>query len=139
PQEFPIRLRTEIGMPARRIAVFLVLAIGAVAVSPAWTGHLVSNPRVTAEPGWWRSAGSWLSAQAGDGRALVVPASAAPSYLWGKTIDDALQPVARTPWTTRDAVPLTQAGYIRLLDEIEAELALGQASPTLVATLARAG
>jgi len=139
PEEFPLIFPTEIAVPARRIAVCLVLAIGAVAVSPALTGHLVSNPRVTAEPGWWRSASSWLSTQEGGGRALVVPGSAAPAYLWGKTIDDALQPVARTPWTTRDAVPLAQAGYIRLLDEIEAELALGQASSTLVATLARAG
>lgn len=126
-------------LPVRAIAVGAVAVMGAVAIAPVWTNHLVSKQRVSPETGWWRAAGAWLGEHSGGARALVVPGSASPVYLWGGTVDDALQPVATTPWTVRGAVPLTQAGYIRLLDEIEAAFATGAAQPALAPLLARAG
>lgn len=129
----------RVRLPARLLAAGAAVAVGLVAISPALTNHLVSSQRVTAEPGWWRQAASWL-AEHGDGaRALVVPGAASPDYLWGGTVDNALQPVATSPWTTRDSVPLTQAGYIRLLDSIEQILASGGSHPELAPLLARAG
>jgi arabinofuranan 3-O-arabinosyltransferase len=59
--------------------------------------------------------------------------------VWGQPRDDALQPVADGPWTVRDAAPLAQPGYIRLLDSIESTLAAGQRDPSLAPVLARSG
>jgi arabinofuranan 3-O-arabinosyltransferase len=126
-------------IPARAVAIVAICAAGAVAISPTLTNQSVASPRVTTEPGWWTSTGQWLGEHAGGGRALLVPASASPFYLWGGTVDTALQPVASTPWTVRDAVPLAQAGYIRLLDSITSILAEGRPDPALAALLNRSG
>jgi arabinofuranan 3-O-arabinosyltransferase len=131
--------RWRVHLPVRALAAAGAVAVGLVAVSPALTNHLVSSQRVTTEPGWWRQAASWLAANSHGARALVVPGSSSPVYLWGGTVDNALQPVATTPWTTRDSVPLTQAGYIRLLDSIEQILSTGAPHPELNALLARSG
>ena len=126
-------------VPVRALATIGALAVAAVAISPVLTNHLVSSQRITPEPGWWRAAGAWLGHHSDGARALVVPGSTSPHYLWGGTVDNALQPVATTPWSERDAVPLSQAGYVRLLDEVEAELSSGAAQPQLAPLLARAG
>jgi len=140
PRHAWLRVSTmRVRLPVRLLAAGAAAAIGLVAVSPALTNHLVSSQRVTAEPGWWRDAGSWLAQNSHGARALVVPGSASPVYLWGGTVDNALQPVATTPWTTRDSVPLTQAGYIRLLDAIEQIMSSGASHPELAPLLARAG
>jgi arabinofuranan 3-O-arabinosyltransferase len=114
----------------------ICLAIGAVA--PAVTGTVIPELHQVNDPSWWSQAADWLDQQ-GEGRALVVPGAAQPIYFWGSPRDDALQPVARSPWAVRDSIPLAQAGYIRLLDEVEASLAAGRADPTLAALLARSG
>ncbi len=140
PERWHARFSTlRIDVPVRRYASLVLAVVAALAISPALSGQLVSKPRVTTEPGWWRQTGTWLAVHSDGNRAFVVPGSAAPAYLWGSTTDDALQPVATTPWTTRDAVPLTQAGYIRLLDAFESVLAQGQPSDVLAALLRRAG
>jgi arabinofuranan 3-O-arabinosyltransferase len=140
PRHAWLRVSTmRVRLPVRLLAAGAAAAIGLVAVSPALTNHLVSSQRVTTEPGWWRDAGSWLAQNAHGARALVVPGSASPVYLWGGTVDNALQPVATTPWTTRDSVPLTQAGYVRLLDAIEQIMSSGASHPELAPLLARAG
>lgn len=126
-------------LPLQLLAAGAAVAVGLVAISPAVTNHLVSSQRVTPEPGWWRQAAAWLSAKGQGARALVVPGAASPDYLWGGTVDNAMQPVATSPWTTRDSVPLTQAGYTRLLDSIEQIFASGGAHPELAPLLARAG
>lgn len=140
--EMPRTLRLPrfgVTLSARKFAAVAVLSIGAVASAPVWTNHLVSSQRITAEPGWWVDAGKWLGRNAQGARALVVPASGSPQYLWGGTVDQALQPVAVSPWTVRDGVPLTQAGYVRLLDTVETMLAAGTKDPRLPALLRRAG
>ncbi|HEY3717742.1 MAG TPA: alpha-(1-_3)-arabinofuranosyltransferase family protein [Jatrophihabitantaceae bacterium] len=140
PRRAWVRVSTwRVRLPVRALAAAAVAAVGLVAVSPALTNHLVSSQRITTEPGWWRQAASWLAHNSHGARALVVPGSASPVYVWGGTVDNALQPVATTPWTTRDSVPLTQAGYIRLLDSVEQILASGASHPELAPLLARAG
>lgn len=140
PRRVGLRVSTlQLRLPARVLGVVAAVAVGLVAISPALTNHLVSSQRITTEPGWWRETASWLAEYGNGARALVVPGSASPVYVWGGTVDNALQPVATTPWTTRDSVPLTQAGYIRLLDSIEQTLASGAAHPELAPLLARAG
>lgn len=114
------------------------LCIAVAAIAPAVTGNIVPELHAVNEPSWWRQAASWLGQQ-GDGRALVVPGAAQPIYIWGSPRDDALQPVATSPWTVRDSIPLAQPGYIRLLNEIDSRLAAGRQDPTLSAVLARSG
>jgi arabinofuranan 3-O-arabinosyltransferase len=136
----PRQLRVaRIVLPLRILAAAAVVAVGLVAASPVFTNHLVSSQRVTAEPSWWANTAKWLAAHSEGARALVVPGSASPQYLWGGTVDNALQPVATTPWTVRDSVPLAQPGYVRLLNAIEAKLAAGAADAQLAPLLARAG
>ncbi|HTW21804.1 MAG TPA: alpha-(1-_3)-arabinofuranosyltransferase family protein [Mycobacteriales bacterium] len=114
------------------------LCIAVAAIAPALTGTLIPELHAVNDPSWWHQAADWLGDQ-GDGRALVVPGAAQPIYLWGSPRDDALQPLATSPWTVRDSIPLANAGYIRLLDEVDAELAAGQADPSLAEVLARSG
>ncbi len=132
-QGYPIEI------PARRIAALGLLTVGIVAVAPAVTGRLIPNSRTTVDASWWHQTSTWLAHHSAGGRALVVPGSPRPVYLWGPTVDEALQPLADSPWAVRDGIPLGQAGYIRLLDSIEARFAAGTRDTALAPLLARAG
>ncbi len=77
-------------------------------------------------PRQWRDAGAWLSDRAGDGRALVVPASSFGEYDWGRTIDEPIRPLSSADYAVRDAVPLTPAGTTRVLDAVEQRLQTGR-------------
>ncbi|HST46251.1 alpha-(1-_3)-arabinofuranosyltransferase domain-containing protein [Jatrophihabitans sp.] len=123
----------------RPLAALLALSIAALAVAPAITNSLVPAPRGVTEASWWRETGAWLGAHSGAGRSLVVPGASRPVYLWGATVDDALQPVATAPWTVRDGIPLASAGYIRLLDDLTVRLSAGRRDDDLPVLLARAG
>lgn len=70
-------------------------------------------------PAYWSEAAEWLQAQGGQGPALLVPSSSFAEYRWGRTIDEPLRALTPSPYAVRDAVPLTPAGTIRLLDEVE--------------------
>src|SRR5215472_14411733 len=136
PRSFQLRvLGTQLQLRALALAVIALVSIGAVALSPALTGRIIPQTRSVNDPSWWRAAGAWLGQHDATGRALIVPGAAQPSYVWGSPRGDALQPVARGDWTVRDAAPMTQPGYVRLLDAIEARLAEGTADPDLAATL----
>ncbi|HEX8306554.1 MAG TPA: alpha-(1-_3)-arabinofuranosyltransferase family protein, partial [Jatrophihabitans sp.] len=123
----------------RLLAPVLAVSIGALAAAPAVVNEVIPQPRSMTEAGWWRQAGSWLGSHSGAGRSLVVPGASRPTYVWGATVDDALQPVARAPWTVRDGIPLTPAGYIRLLDDLSLRMAAGRGDDALAPLLARAG
>ena len=119
--------------------VLALLAIGAVAAGPVFGGRMVSQPRSAAEQQWWSQTADWLAANSAGGRALLVPGAGRPNMVWGQTVDDPLQPLARRPWTVRDGLPLTQPGYIRFLDAFDQILAAGRGDDTLPVLLARAG
>jgi arabinofuranan 3-O-arabinosyltransferase len=126
--------------PAVRLLV-PALAVGLLAVTagPALAGRLVPSPRGVTEAAYWPEVAGWLGDRPQTGRALVVPGAPFAAYVWGRTGDDAMQPLATTPWGVRDAVPLSPAGTIRLLDAIGARLDAGRGSPGLAAALARSG
>ena len=113
--------------------------MAAVAVGPVFGGRMVPQPRPAAEQAWWSQAAGWLASNSGDGRALIVPGAGRPNLVWGQTVDDPLQPLARSPWSVRDGLPLTQPGYVRFLDAIDQILARGQRDDGLQVLLARAG
>ena len=144
------RMRADDGLPGERqdrvqrfnLAVLVgttVVAVAGAAV-PAIAGRLAPSGGFEAVPGYWEDAAAFLAAEYGDeGTALVVPGSAFGSYVWGFPRDEPMQSIAASPWAVRNAVPLTPAGNIRMLDAIEARLSQGRPSPGLAAFLSRAG
>jgi len=87
----------------------------------------------------WRETADWLAAHDDGGRALLLPATSHAQQVWGTTSDEPLQPLARTAWVTRDAVPLGGPAVTRVLDAVQAQVATGQGSDALAPFLARAG
>ena len=122
----------------RPVAVLAAIAVAGVA-SPA-LGKLEPPGAYLAVPGYWQQTADFL--RASDpvaGRAMVVPAAPFGDYAWGRPQDEPLQPLARSPWVVRDAVPLGGPGVTRVLDVVDEVLRSGRGSPALAAFLARAG
>jgi arabinofuranan 3-O-arabinosyltransferase len=107
--------------------------------SPALAGRLAPATGYTGLPGYWAETAELLAREQPAGRALLVPASSFGTYVWGSPADEPLQPLARSPWEVRNAVPLTPPGHIRMLDAVQDRLARGEGSAGLTRYLARAG
>ncbi|HET6876294.1 MAG TPA: alpha-(1-_3)-arabinofuranosyltransferase family protein [Jatrophihabitans sp.] len=127
----------------RRVGRVLVavLAAGAVAgaATPLLALRIAPAGSFASVPGYWTQAANWLAARPADGRALLVPGSRFGTYLWGRPMDEPLQPLAGSAWDVRNAVPFSTPGHARLLDAIDAELAAGRPSAGLAPALARSG
>lgn len=124
---------------AARTAVGVVVLALVTTASPAVGGRLAPPTGFESVPGYWREAADWLADARPAGRALLLPASSFGTYVWGTTADEPLQPLARSGWEVRSAVPLTPAAHVRMLDAIEDRLAEGRGSTGLAPYLARAG
>jgi arabinofuranan 3-O-arabinosyltransferase len=126
-------------VPYGRVFVPAVaVALLAVTAGPGLAGRL-TPARTDTVAAYWPQVARWLAGRPGDGRALLVPGQSTGAYLWGRTNDDAMQPLATSPWVVRDAVPLGSAGATRLLDAIDARLDAGRGGPGLAPVLVRAG
>lgn len=134
-RSFPIARAAYLG-PAAVVAAGVTLVVVAM---PALTGSLTRGRSYEVVPDYWRQVSAWLAGEGAGGQALIVPGAPFGDYLWGRSQDEPLQGLASSPWAVRDAVPLSSAGNIRLLDEIEARIGAGQGSPGLTAALARSG
>jgi arabinofuranan 3-O-arabinosyltransferase len=125
---------------SKAIVIGIIASLALIAATPLLTDRIPSRSRTVTAPDWWAQTASWLKRNGGDqSRTLIVPAASRAAYIWGTPGDDAIQPFASSPWTVRDSVPLTNAGYIRFLDLIESRLATGRADPLLADLLATAG
>ncbi|MDX6217554.1 MAG: arabinofuranan 3-O-arabinosyltransferase, partial [Frankiales bacterium] len=123
---------------ALAVRIAAVAAVLGAAVPALSTGLAPRNP-FTEIPSYWQQTTTWLAQHNAQGRALLLPGSRFPDYLWGSTNDEPLQPLARSEWAVRGAVPLTPAGTIRYLDAVEQRLSTGTPSLGLADDLARAG
>ncbi|MFJ3782886.1 alpha-(1-_3)-arabinofuranosyltransferase family protein [Streptomyces sp. NPDC090093] len=125
---------------ARRLGPVVV----AVLVLPglAWpylNGTILQPGGFRKLPSHWEATADWLAEHAPEDRALVVPATAHGIHVWGSTIDQPLDVLARSPWAQRDYVPFGTPGNRRALDAVEQALASGGEVPGLAAYLTRAG
>jgi arabinofuranan 3-O-arabinosyltransferase len=128
------------GKPRWKVLVTGVAITALVASSwPALTGQLTRGRTYVAVADHWRDTSQWLNEQAEPGRALIVPGASFAQFVWGRTQDEPLQAFGGYPWGVRDAVPLSSAGNIRMLDAVEARLEAGQPSPGLAQYLQRMG
>ncbi len=97
------------------------------------------------KPGWdevpqaWYQVTDYLAENADGRRSLVLPGSGFGQQTWGWTIDEPIQPLARSPWVTRSQVPLVPGSTIRFLDSLEERVQDGRGSPALADVLARSG
>lgn len=125
--------------PLARAGIGLIVLLLVVVASPAVGGRLTAPTGFGALPTYWQDTADWLEAAQPSGRALLLPASSFGTYAWGSTSDEPLQPLARSPWEVRNAIPLTPAAHIRMLDAVEDRLSRGSGSAGLTRYLARAG
>jgi arabinofuranan 3-O-arabinosyltransferase len=119
----------------------LVAGTAAIAVLgaalPAVAGRITPSGATVGVPLYWQQTTDWLDEQ--QGTALLLPGSTFAQYVWGEPKDEPLQVLGTGRWAVRNAIPLTPAGNIRMLDAVEAWVNQGRGSPALTAYLRRAG
>lgn len=119
-------------------AMLAALVLAGLAL-PYLDGQILQPGSFSRVPGYWYQAADFLAAHSATQTALVVPADAHGQYLWGDTIDDPLEPLARSPWAERALVPYGGAGAQDLLETAETAIDSGQQVPGLASYLDRAG
>ena len=107
--------------------------------SPGLTKGVAVRGTFEAIPEHWVAAGAWLADHEAEGSALVVPSASFGEYTWGRPMDEPLRPLTTAAYAVRDSVPLTPAGTIRFLDEIEQRLQSGRSIGSAVSALRAAG
>lgn len=125
--------------PGRAILLCLLVVTLVGAVAPVVTGQIAARGSYQQIPPYWYDASHWLDARTSEGRTLIAPGASFAQFDWGTTQDEPLQAIGSSGWVVRDAVPLTPAGTIRMLDAVQRRFVAGQGSPGLAAYLARAG
>ncbi|HEX6471825.1 MAG TPA: alpha-(1-_3)-arabinofuranosyltransferase family protein [Streptosporangiaceae bacterium] len=127
-------------LPKWRPALTIV-TLGALAGTcvPVLSAGLAARGSYDGIPAYWRQAAGWLGRNAGESTVLAVPGQRFGEYLWGRTIDDPLQPLMRTRWASRMIVPGSSAGLARLMEAIDDRFAAGYGSPGLATVLSRMG
>jgi arabinofuranan 3-O-arabinosyltransferase len=122
--------------PALAVALAVTVVAGA---SPFLTGDIAPRGSFDAIPGYWKEAAAFLNRSARGARVLILPADDHSEYVWGRPLEEPLQPLADIAWAERDLVPLGGVGSTRVLDAVERRLQDGVPSPGLSEFLARSG
>lgn len=117
----------------------MTLATVAGAAVPAFTSRIEPAGATLGVPQYWAETAAYLEAESDGGVALLAPGTAFASYVWGSPRDEPMQWLAGSRWAVRNVIPLTPAGNIRMLDEVERRLAEGDGSAALTSYLRRSG
>jgi arabinofuranan 3-O-arabinosyltransferase len=123
--------------PGWAVAGIGVILLGVA--SPLVSPGLAAGKTWAQIPPWWQDASDWLAQREPSGRALVVPGSGFGQYMWGRTIDEPLQPLSTVPWAVDNALPLGSLGSARVLDSVSMALAGGRRVDGLADLLGRSG
>jgi arabinofuranan 3-O-arabinosyltransferase len=129
------QLRQLVPFTTTTAAVVVLAGLAA----PYWTGQILNAGPFTNVPGYWRQVAAFLAGRSPREPAMVVPADAHGTYLWGDPIDDPLEPLARSPWVERGLVPYGSAGSQLFLETAETAIESGEQVAGLPGYLARAG
>lgn len=120
------------------LPVAAAVALGGIGVTAVTNG--LSGPGDFRQvPQYWRDAASWINARAGQQGVLAVPGAPFGEYLWGRPMDDIVQPLLTARWGVRQLVPAGSPGYTRALDAIDLQVRSGRGSPGLSEFLGRMG
>lgn len=115
------------------------LAAFAALVLPVFNQGLAAPGDFKEVPDHWRQAAAWLNANANDDGVLVVPGAKFGEYVWGRPMDDPMQPLFTARWATRQVTAAGSVGLSRMLDAIDQRLTAGQGSRGLTEALRRMG
>ena len=130
--------------PSHRILWHLlaapVIALVLVGLAfPYLSGQVLSPGSFRAVPKYWYQVSAFIRQHSPRAPALMAPAAAHGTYLWGETVDEPLEPLASSPWVEQGLVPYGGAASQLLLNSLEAAISSGERVPGLAATLARSG
>lgn len=114
-------------------AALAVVALAPLAVAPERAPGWRDFPRA------WSQAAQYVERQRPTGTTLVLPATGFGDQTWGRTVDEPIQSVGRTPWVSRSQVPLSPPQTIRFLDAVVARTEDPAGGAALADVLARAG
>jgi arabinofuranan 3-O-arabinosyltransferase len=123
-------------------SVVLPILVGgllAAAAQPALAGNLRMEPGWNEIPSAWQDAAAAVDDLPAGSRMLLAPGSGFGLQVWGRTVDEPIQPLTTTPWVVRGQAPLVPGATIRYLDAVEMRLAAGRGSRGLAPALRRAG
>ncbi|MCL3818530.1 alpha-(1-_3)-arabinofuranosyltransferase domain-containing protein [Aeromicrobium wangtongii] len=134
-----------VGDDGRRRPDLLAIGVGVLACAavlgatvPAWTAHIAPRGTYAEVPDYWEETADWLGDNA-VGTTLLAPATTFGTYVWGRTNDEPMQPLASSPWAVRNVIPLVPGGNIEMLDTVSQVFATGQGSSGFASFLKRAG
>jgi arabinofuranan 3-O-arabinosyltransferase len=124
----------------RRVAAGACAVAFLATLTPMATVGVATRGGFERIPDYWYDAAAWLDANGRDGTTMAVPGSARGEYLWGRPMDEPLQPLLDGgAWTNQQIIPWGSAGASRLSHEIDQRISSGRGSAGLSATLARMG
>ncbi|NUT43265.1 MAG: DUF3367 domain-containing protein [Thermoactinospora sp.] len=123
----------------RRPLMLAATALVAVTMIPVATVGLAARGSMQEIPSYWKEAAAWLNANTGRQSVLAAPGSRFGEYLWGRPMDEPMQPLLDVRWVSRTIVPWGSPGMTRLLDAIDERIATGRGSSGLSQVLARIG
>ncbi|WP_186355728.1 alpha-(1-_3)-arabinofuranosyltransferase [Streptomonospora sp. PA3] len=130
------RLGAAPGAVYRASSAVCALALAAT-LTPVATVGVATPGGFERIPGYWHEATRWLDSH---GRmTMAVPGSARGEYIWGRPMDEPMQPLMETAWTNHQIIPWGSAGVSRLNHEIDQRISSGRGSAGLTAALARMG
>ncbi len=115
------------------------LAAMAVVAIPAFTSGLSASGDFPAIPQYWQQAASWLNKHAGHQAVLEEPGARFGEYIWGRPMDDVLEPLFDGDLVGRQLASVGSVGATRLLDAIDEQMAAGEGSAGISQVLARMG
>ncbi len=133
-----IHLISSVRVPARRAYVHLgALAVVTGVAVPGFVMGLSQSGDFPTVPVYWTQATQWLNHHAGDQGVLAVPGARFGEYLWGRPMDDIMEPLSTTRWGSLSVTASGSVGYTRLLQVVDQQVAAGEGSAGLTQLLQR--